>query len=337
MRASAKKKIIIFFGGVAKWASCPKSASQNGPKKKLFFFQKVRRELRVRALLSGLPLLRALPHRFALSVGAALGTLAWFLAPRQRRLALEHLAIAFPEMNAAWRRSVGRRSFANLGRSALETALAQKLQMHLARVVQLAPEDEALLRAAHAEGKGVIVVSCHVGNWELFARRIAAVGLPSATVAKEAQDPRLTALLEETRAGAGVRVFWRGQGFAARDMLRFVRRGGLLGILIDQDTRVAGHFVPFFGRPAFTPRAAGDLAARLEAPMVFGCVHRVGPGLHRIVLHRIDVGRSGDREHDSLALTVAATKAIEEEVRARPDEWVWMHHRWRTRPPNVDA
>jgi KDO2-lipid IV(A) lauroyltransferase len=59
--------------------------------------------------------------------------------------------------------------------------------------------------------------------------------------------------------------------------------------------------------------------------------------LHRIVLHRIDVGRSGDREHDSLALTDAATKAIEEEVRARPDEWVWMHPRWRTRPPNVDA
>jgi KDO2-lipid IV(A) lauroyltransferase len=332
MSASTKKKIIIFFADVAKWARCPKSASQNGPKKKLFFFQKVRRELRVRALLTGLPLLRALPRRFGLSVGAALGTLAWYLVPRQRRLALEHLAIAFPERGAGWRRSVGRRSFANLGRAAVETALAQKLQPDLAHLVQLAPEDEALLRAAHAEGKGVIVVSCHLGNWELFARRIAAVGLPSATVAKEAQDPRLTALLEETRAGAGVRVFWRGQGFAARDMLRFLRQGGLLGILIDQDTRVAGHFVPFFGRPAFTPRAAGDLAARFEAPMVFAFADRVGPRLHRIVLRRIDVRRSGDREHDSLVLTAAATKAIEEEVRARPDQWVWMHPRWRTRP-----
>jgi KDO2-lipid IV(A) lauroyltransferase len=289
------------------------------------FSKRARRELRVRALLASMPLLRVLP----LPLGAAIGALAWYISGRQRRLAQQHLAIAFPEKSRGERDRIGRRSFANLGRSALETARGD------AREVQLAPEDEAVLRAAHAEGKGVILVTGHIGSWELFARRIAALGLPSATVAKETQDPRLTKLLEDSRAGAGVKVFWRGSAMSAREMLRFLRAGGMLGILIDQDTKVGGHFVPFFGRPAFTPRAAGDLAVRTGAAMVFGCAHRVGPGLHRVVVRRIDPARSGDRDQDSLALTAEATRIIESEIRAHPEEWVWMHPRWRTQSTEI--
>jgi KDO2-lipid IV(A) lauroyltransferase len=298
-------------------------------KKNNFFFgdlfsaerrKRVRRELRVRALLLALPFLRHLPP----VLGAALGTLAWYLTPRQRRLAREHLALAFPEKTRKERDLIGRRSFANLGRAMLAAARGD------AGDVDLAPEDEALLRAAQAEGKGVVLVTGHLDNWELFARRIARLGLPCGTVAKEAQDPRLTALLERSRQEAGVRVFWRGSPMSARELLRFLREGGMLGILIDQDTRVAGHFVPFFGRLAFTPRAAGDLAVRVGAPMIFGCAHRVAGNLHRIVLRPIDVARSGDRDADSFALTAAATKAIEDEIRANPTEWVWMHPRWRT-------
>ena len=287
--------------------------------------KRLQRELRVRALLLALPLLRRAP----VWLGALAGRLAWSLVARQRKLAREHLAIAFPELSAAQRDAIGRRSFANLGRSAIETARGD------ARNVELSAADEALLRAAHAEGKGVVVVTGHIGAWELFARRIAALGLPCGTVAKEAHDPRITRLLESQRSQAGVRVFWRGAPMSAREILRFLREGGLLGILIDQDTRVAGHFVPFFGRPAFTPRAAGDLAAHLGAPMIFGCAHRVARGVHRIVLRPVEVARTRDREADSLALTAAATREIEDEIRANPWEWVWMHPRWRTQIPEI--
>lgn len=304
-------------------------------KKNNFFFgassvplgTRLRRELRVRALLLFLPLMRVLPP----ALGSAIGTLAWFASPRQRRLAREHLAIAFPDKSQHERDRIGRRSFANLGRSALEAARGD------ASRVELAPEDEALLRSAQAEGRGVVVVTGHIDNWELFARRIAALGLPCGTVAKEAQDPRLTALLKTTRESSGVRVFWRSSPLSARDMLRFLREGGILGVLIDQDTKVAGHFVPFFGRPAFTPRGASDLAVRLGAPMIFGCAHRVAGSRHRIVLRRVDVARTGDRDADSLALTAAATRAIENEIRANPAEWVWMHARWRTPCVDPDA
>jgi KDO2-lipid IV(A) lauroyltransferase len=292
--------------------------------------KKVRRELRVRALLLALPLLRMLPLR----VGAALGWLAWYASGRQRRLAREQLSIAFPQMGARERDRIGRASFANLGRVMLQTARADRLDIR--EVVELSPADEEVLRAAYAEGKGVVMASAHIGAWELFARRIAATGIPCGTVAKEPHDPRLMDLLDESRRSGGLRLFWRGAPGAAREMLRFLYdERGMLGILIDQDTRVAGHFVPFFGRPAFTPRAAGDLAARLGAPLVFGCAHRVARGVHRVVVRRVDVPRTGDRDRDSLALTAAATQVIEEEIRKRPDEWVWMHARWRTQPVEI--
>ncbi len=290
--------------------------------------KRLRREARVRALLLGLPLLRVLP----LWAGAALGRLAWCLLPRHRRLAREHLAIAFPEKSARERDRIGRASFANLGRSALQTARADRLDIR--GTVVVGAREEQLLRAAHAQGKGVVIATAHIGAWELFGRRMSALGIPCGTVAKEAQDPRLTALLEATRGD--VRVFWRNAPLSAREILRFLREEhGILGILIDQDTRVAGHFVPFFGRLAFTPRAAGDLAAHLRAPMLFACAHRVARGVHRMVVRPIDVARTGDRQRDSFALTAAATKAIEEEIRERPEEWVWMHARWQTQPPGI--
>jgi KDO2-lipid IV(A) lauroyltransferase len=277
-----------------------------------------------------LPLLRVLP----LWAGAALGRLAWYLVPRQRRLAQRHLAIAFPEKSEAERARIGRESFANLALSALESARADRLDIE--RAVEILPEDEALLRKTHGLDKGVVVVTGHIGAWELFARRIAALGIPCGTVAKEAHDPRITRLLEESRTRAGVRVFWRGAPLSARELLRFLRdQRGILGLLIDQDTRVAGHFVPFFGRPAFTPRAAGDLAAHLGAPLMVGCAHRVARGMHRVALRTIDVERTGDRDADSFALTAAATQALESEIRASPAEWVWMHPRWQTQIPEI--
>ncbi|HKC61677.1 MAG TPA: lipid A biosynthesis acyltransferase [Myxococcales bacterium] len=294
--------------------------------------KRMRRELRVRALLVLLPLLSRLPRRVGLALGAAAGWLAWLMAQRHRRAALEHLALAFPDRDRRWRSQVGRSSFVNLGRSALEILAAD---FDLSRDVQFDPGSLETLTAAHAEGRGVVAFSCHVDNWELLARRVAAAGLPLATVAREAQDPRLTALLEKSRGGAGIVSLWRNQSGAARAFIRHLRSGWVVAALVDQDTGVAGHFVPFFQREAFTPRAPADLALRLGAPAVFARIRRVAPGMHRIRVSRLAVPASGDAEADSLALTAAATEAIEEEVREHPDQWVWMHPRWRTRPGSI--
>jgi KDO2-lipid IV(A) lauroyltransferase len=295
--------------------------------------KRVRRELRVRALILVLPLLSRLPQRIGIALGAAAGWLAWFLAPRHRRAALEHLAVAFPDRDLRWRVRVGRSSFANLGRSALELIALERLD--LARTVQFDPGSLETMVAAHAEGRGVVAISCHLDNWELLARSVAAAGLPVATVAREAQDPRLTALLEKSRASTGIVSLWRDDPGSARAFIRHLRAGGVVAALIDQDTDVAGHFVPFFGREAFTPRAPADLALRMGAAVVFARIRRVAPGVHRIRISRFALPSTGDREADSRALTRAATGAIEEEVRARPEQWVWMHARWHTRPGTI--
>jgi len=307
------------------------------PARPVPLFKRFRRELRVRALLLFLPLLRRLPIALATALGAAVGFIAYLVTGRERRLALEHLALAFPEKSARERRQIARASFCNLGRGALELAVIERIQPQLRERVQLGEAERAMLAAAHAEGKGVLFASCHIGNWELLARRIALEGYTCGTVAREAQDPRLTRVLEDARSRAGLATLWRGKPGVAREMLRLLRAGGFLGLLIDQDIDVQGQFVPFFGRLAHTPRAVGDLAVRTGAPVLLGCIHREAGAGHRVVLHRIAVPSSADREADALAVTAAATAAIEAEIRARPDEWVWMHRRWRTRPGDAEV
>jgi KDO2-lipid IV(A) lauroyltransferase len=292
--------------------------------------KRLRRELRVRALLFFLPLLSLLPHRLAVALGAFAGHLGWYLTPRHRKAALEHLALAFPEKNDRWRRSTGRASFRNLGRAALETIAAGRSDLRAA--VEFAPGSREALHAAHAEGKGVMAFSCHLGSWELLARRVAAEGLPVAAIAREAQDPRLTALLERSRASSGIASLWRGDKGAIRDLIRRLRAGSIIAALIDQDTAVAGHFVPFFGRAAHTPRAPADLALRTGAAAIFAGIHRVAPTRLEATILRLPLPDSGDGEADSRALTAHATAAIESAIRAHPEQWVWMHARWRTRP-----
>jgi Kdo2-lipid IVA lauroyltransferase/acyltransferase len=315
-------------------SSLPSAASAPArPQRQVSLRKRLRRELRVRALLLFLPLLSRLPHRLAAALGGAAGWLAWYVAPRHRRSAVTHLALAFPEREPAWRSRVGRRSFANLGRSALEMLITPRVD--LARAVQFDPGSREALLAAHAEGRGVVVFSCHLDNWELLARRVASERLPVATVAREAHDPRLTALLEQARRSSGIASLWRGKRGAVREMIRHVRAGGIVAALIDQDTDVAGHFVPFLGHPAFTPRAPADLALRTGAAVIFARIRRVAPTVHRITISRLPVPRSGNREADSEELTAAATAAIEADVRNRPEQWVWMHERWRTRPGSI--
>jgi KDO2-lipid IV(A) lauroyltransferase len=151
-------------------------------------------------------------------------------------------------------------------------------------------------------------------------------------VARKANDPRLTAVVEASRRAIGIASLWRDEPSAAREVVRRLRHGDVVAVLVDQDTDVSAHFVPFFGRPARTPRTASDLAVRDGTAVVFARIHRVGPTVHRAVVSRVPAPSGGDRERASLELTQAITQAIEAEIRAHPEQWVWMHERWRTPP-----
>jgi KDO2-lipid IV(A) lauroyltransferase len=177
-----------------------------------------------------------------------------------------------------------------------------------------------------------LFVSGHVGNWELLARRVALAGLPASTIAKESSDWRLTRLVERFRTQGRVESIWRGQQGAAKRMLRVLKSGGILGFLIDQDTAVQSIFVRFFGHPAATPRAAADLALKTGAAVVVGFCQRKEDGRYQLSMKEILPKQTGDVENDVAALTQDLTAEIESAIRRTPEQWVWMHRRWKSQP-----
>lgn len=282
----------------------------------------------VRFALWGVALL---PARFASGLGAFLGGLAFLVVGGERRKALASLERAFPERSAPDRRALCRAMFRHLGRGAFELGCIAQLDRRIDEWVEWPEADRRVLEAALARGKGVVFVSGHVGNWELLARRVALAGFPCQTIAKETTDPRLTALVERFRASSGLKSIWRGHPGAAKQMLKALRAGEVLGLLIDQDTKVQSLFVPFFGHLASTPRAAADLAGRTGAAVVLGFCPRVGRR-YRISLREVSVPDEIDREAFSRELTARLTIGIEEAIRSAPEQWVWMHQRWKTAP-----
>ncbi len=296
--------------------------------------KRLKRFLRYLLIRGVMLVLQPLPLGAARALGLRLGALAYAVAGGERRKALKSLEVAFPEKSDAERQALARASFRHLGAAALEVACTGALDQGLERLVAWPEEDRRVLEAALARGRGVVFVSGHVGNWELLARRVARSGFPCQSIAKETTDPRLTELVARFRARGGVRSIWRGQEGAARAMLRALRSGEILGILIDQDTKVQSVFVPFFGQLAATPRAAADLALRTGAAVVTGFCHRDGQG-YRLSMEEVPVPQGGDREAAAVELTAALSARIEAAIRRTPEQWVWMHQRWKTRPPTA--
>lgn len=248
-----------------------------------------------------------------------LGCVSPFIFRRETRLAREHLAATLPQLDAV---KTTRRMFVHFSQSIWELSRLGR------RVPQLDLAARQVLDEALAEGKGAIVISGHVGNWELLGQAIAAAGYPMATIATPFYDSRITTWLDKWRAQWGLRILWR-DGNSGKAILRVLRQNHLMAFLIDQDTKTAGDYVPFFGRPAFTPTTPAALALRTGAPIVFCWHHRRGKR-HQITIQRVIYERTGNRQHDVLALTSMLTSRLESVIRAVPEQWVWMHRRWRT-------
>jgi KDO2-lipid IV(A) lauroyltransferase len=265
-------------------------------------------------------------------MGAGVGAVAWRVLASARRLALENLAAAFPETDERERARIGRAAMVNLGRAGMEFLML--FARRRTRIEQwCVAEGDDRLRQAAAGGRGVVFVTGHTGNWELLAALVTRLGFPTTVVATPVYDPNLDAVLVAARAAQGVETISRGSPSAARQLLSALRRNAVLGLLIDQDTDVEGAFVPFFGRPAYTPTGAAALALRTGAAVVCGFLVREGGSRHRMVVQGpIALVRTGDQQRDVLENTALLTALIETHIRTYPEQWVWFHRRWKRRP-----
>ncbi len=299
-------------------------------------WKRVRRAARAAVIRGFIRALMLLPLPVATAIGEALGRAAWALSGRLRRDMRASLSVAFPEKTAAERDAIARASLVNLGRVGGEVITMRSWVSRLDAFVEASPEAIATIERARARRKGIILVLGHIGNWELTSR-LSRYVQPNAAIGKRSWHPSLDALTERFRAENGVGTFWRDDPATGRGMLKLFRQGGTLGILIDQDIAdVQSVFVPFFGRLAATPRAAADFALRFGAAVIVVTCHRRGPRArdgHRLEVEEVPVHADAeDREAEVVRLTAACTAVQERAIRRHPDEWVWMHQRWKTRP-----
>ncbi len=268
---------------------------------------------------------RLVPYRLAVAGGGMVGRIAFRLIPRDRKRAVDHLAIAFPGKGAAWARRTARRCFIHLGKSLVEALVMDRRR--LARIVDFAGREK--IAAALAEGRGVVYFTGHMGNWELMADAIAAE-FPLTVIAAPLDPPAINDMIVGLRSRMGVRTLVRGKPGAVRELIRSFKENRILGLLIDQDTDVEGTFVDFLGRPAWTPTAAAQMAIKFDAPVLFGCIRRGRSGRHRVVVEGpLELVRSGDEERDIRENTALFTRMIERAILEEPEQWVWMHRRWR--------
>jgi KDO2-lipid IV(A) lauroyltransferase len=274
-----------------------------------------------------------LPVPVGLALGEALGAAAHALLGTPRRLAREHVGIAFPALDARGRARIVRQTFRHAGRSFAELTLLRKLR---ARPGFVAFEGREALDEALAAGGGAIVVTGHVGNWELLAAATAAEGYPITVVVRRVTDLRFHALIVAFRRAAGLEVLIRDDPRFVAGVRDALRRGRIVALLIDQDTRGAGVFVPFFGRPARTPPGPAVLALRAKAPVLTVFIRRRPDGGHTIAFERVPLPPRPGRDA-VVGLTARLTAAIEAHIRTAPAEWVWWHRRWRSEPPRMPS
>ena len=248
------------------------------------------------------------------------GCLSPLIFRREARRAQAQIRRTLPHLDAA---KVTRRMFVHFAESLWELTRLRR------SVPPLDADTRKVFEQAFSEGKGAIVISGHVGNWEILGQAIAAAGFPLTTIATPFYDQRITEWMNNWRTQLGLKILWR-DGNSGKAILRVLRQNHLMAFLIDQDTKTKGEYVPFFGRPAFTPTIPAAIALRTGAPVIFCWHHRRGKQ-HRIKAERLCLAPTGDSRKDIFTLTALLTTRLEAVIREAPEQWVWMHRRWRTK------
>lgn len=294
-------------------------------------YKKTRDDLFFLLVLGFIRLLRLLPRRPALALMRFLGRLGFALAKGPRRRAIDHLTLVYGrEKSAAEIKNLARRVFIHFATAAADLIrMPVLLREDINRLVTSSGMEH--LDRAFATGRGLLMITCHFGNWEILGAWLARNGYRMSVVGTTLFDPRLDQILVTTRDQAGYTNIARGKG--TREIIRTLKKGEAVGMLIDQDTKADGVFVNFFGRPAHTPTGPAVLARRLDLPIVPIFCYLQDDFTYRVeCLPPLDLVNSGDEARDILVNTQKCSDAYEAIIRRFPEQWVWMHKRWKTQP-----
>lgn len=277
--------------------------------------------LRSRSLLCLIKTVGLIPFSVRSAVGGLAGNLIGRLPLREARIATLQLQAFLPGASPS---KVVPKIFENIGRSMMESLNLQPLlKPPFTRIS--CPRWDTITRWA-SDDRPIIALTAHTGNWDLLAAYTIARGIPLATVGREARNPNVQVALRSMREAYGIETIWRSDRSGIKRIVGCCRERRVMAALIDQDTRVDSVFVPFFDTPAKTPSALVDLGKRFNARFVSAFIIRTGGTNFEIHAEELDSSRSTEeilREYH---------RNLERLIRERPDQWVWIHKRWRTEP-----
>lgn len=273
-----------------------------------------------------------LPRSLAIRAGYAVGSLARRVLPHLDEHADINLRIALPELEAEERARIKRNVFRNLGRLLGEISQFPRLNREkIASIVVY--EGLENYKQAVASGRGVILLTGHIGAWELSVFAHSIYGYPMSFLKRNVDNPLVEALAESYRSRFGNRSIDKKNSI--REVLKTLKAGGVVGILADLNaSREEGVFVDFFGRPACTTAGVATLALRTGAVVLPGyLLWDEKAQIHRLHFEApVETIDTGNQKEDVITNTARYAKVLESIIRRHPDQWLWIHRRWKTRP-----
>lgn len=277
-----------------------------------------------------------LPRKLSLGLGVLLSKIAYPFLSGLRQTGLRNLEIAFPEKSLPEREKILKSSFENLGKILGEVSQFPKITPEkLTELVefQFDPEDRKIYEVEKAKGRGTIIVSPHIGNWEIAVFAYSAFQEPLNYLARPLDNPLIEEMTVNLRTRFGNRPINKTNSVTT--VLDILREGGILGVLPDVNMQTKeGVFVPFFGIPACTTSGVAMLVMRTNAMIVPMCgVWDAEKNKYKVIHGKlIEPVKTGNRQQDIVETTALYTAEIEKFIRAYPEQWLWIHKRWKTRP-----
>lgn len=280
---------------------------------------------------------RAVSLQRALAIADRTADMIYPTLPGVRRVVLDNLAIAFGDtLSATAREEIARAAYRNTARCFVELAKIDDILPSFDTYISVAGWEH--MEVFRAVDRGAIVVTGHIGNYELLAAYVARAGIPLAASARRIPDPRLDKLLNDFRTGNGMHVIRRNSPNSGSQILKALKHHAVLALQIDQDTRVPSVSVPFFGRLARTPVSPALLSIRRQIPVVPAFAQRRPQGGHHFTfMPPIYPPKMSNLRRDVVELTRQFSQILEDHIRRHPSEWIWWHRRWRRGPvPRLD-
>jgi KDO2-lipid IV(A) lauroyltransferase len=260
------------------------------------------------------------------------GILAYIVAIDGRNIAKKNIKLCFPKKTNSEIRKIIIEIFSNEAKNFFELANFPRMDSKFLSSISTI-ENVDIIRNSLAKGKGILFFGAHTGNWEITAASLADLGISLNVVAKKIYIDELNDMLVRYRTIKNVKVILRDRPDTGIKLLRSLKKGESLAMLIDQDTNIPGVFVDFFGQKAWTPSGFAVMALKSKADVLMALDHRVDEYRHKTIIKGpITIESSGDFNTDVKNLTQKASLMLENHIKQYPSQWVWFHDRWKTKP-----